>query len=63
MQGRIDRLVLGVGQFQHIGRLLEAGEGVGVGAEGQAEAFENAQHLVLGDVLGPVEGHMLHEVG
>ena len=63
VQAGVDGLVLGVRQLQHIGGLVEAGEGVGVGAEGQTQPFKNAHHLVLGHVLGAVEGHMLHEVG
>ena len=63
VQAGIDRLVLGVGQLQHIGGLVKAGEGVGVSAEGQTQALKDAQHLVFRHVLGAVEGHVLHEVG
>ncbi|MNJ36400.1 hypothetical protein D3C77_311860 [compost metagenome] len=62
-QRGVDGLVVGARQLQHIGGLVEAGEGVGVGAEGQAETFQNAQQFVLGHIGRAVEGHVLHEVG
>ena len=34
-----------------------------LGAEGQAQTFQNPQQFVLGHIGRAVEGHMLHEVG
>ena len=62
-EGSVDGLVVGAGQFQNIGGLVERGEGVGVGAKGQAQALQDAQQLILRDIGRAVEGHMLHEVG
>ena len=62
-QRGVDRLVVGARQLQRIGGLIEAGEGVGVGAEGQAKTLQNPQQLVLGHIGRAVEGHVLHEVG
>ena len=42
---------------------VEAGLGIGVGAEGEALPLEDAHHLAFGDIGGAVERHMLDEVG
>ncbi|MND78385.1 hypothetical protein D3C80_700990 [compost metagenome] len=62
-QRGVDRLVVGARQLQRIGGLVKAGEGVGVSAEGQAQAFQNTQQFVLGHIGRAVESHVLHEVG
>ena len=62
-QRGVERGVVGLGQVELVGGVVEAGAGVGVGAERQAEAFEGLNHLAPArHVLGTVEGHVLEEV-
>ena len=57
-----DGLVGGVGQVQLVHGLVERGEGVGVRAKGQAEAFQDRQQITLWNVRRAVEGHVFDEV-
>src|SRR3546814_2313757 len=50
-------------QVELVDRLVEAGRGVGVGAEGQPLAFEQLDHLALGHMSRSVERHMFEEMG
>ena len=59
LQRGVDRLRVGLRQVELVDGLVEAGLGVGVGAEGEAQAFEDLDHLALGHGLRAVEGHVL----
>ena len=48
--------------LEHVDGLVEAGVGVDVGAEAHAERLDERHELLLGKVLGAVEGHVLDEV-
>ena len=63
LQRQVDGLVIGLWQVELVGRLVEVGRGVGVGAEGQTAALEHLDHLALGDALAAVEGHVFEKVG
>ena len=49
--------------LQHVHRLVEAGVRVGVRPEARADGFQEAHELAGSEVLAPVEGHVLEEVG
>jgi hypothetical protein len=53
---------LSVGNRQHVDRLVEARVRVEVRAELHAHALEIVDQVVLGEVLGAVERHVLDEV-
>ena len=53
----------GFGEFEFVDGFFEGGVGVGVGAEGHAEALEEFDHFIGGVVSGAVEGHVFEEVG
>lgn len=59
----VDRLGVGSRHIQLVDGLREAGRGVGVGAERQAQTLQDLHHLAFLDLLRPVEGHVLEEVG
>ena len=62
-QGGVDPRLVGGGEVELVGGAVEAGRGIGVGAEGEPLPLEDPDHLALGDVGGAVERHMLDEVG
>ena len=47
---------------QHVDGLIEARIGVEVGPEAHADPFQVVDQLLLLEMLGPVERHVLHEV-
>lgn len=51
------------GDLEHVDRFVEAGEGVEVGPEAHADRLHEIDELLLGEVPGPVEGHVLDHVG
>ena len=63
LQRGVDGVFVGLRQVELVDGLVEVGGRVGVGAEGQAVAFQDLDHLALGHGLGAVEGHVLQEVG
>ena len=48
---------------EHIDGLLHAGGRVDIAAEGSADALQPVQNALVREVLGPVEAHMLEEMG
>ena len=60
--GRHDLVVVG-GDRELVDGLVVAREGVDVGAELGAEPAQHVDQLVLGELLGAVEEHVLDEVG
>ena len=48
---------------EHVLRLLETGGGIDVAAEFRADGTEVVEDALLGEVFGPVEAHVLQEVG
>ena len=55
--------VIGARQVQLVDGPIEAGRGVGIGAEGEPVALQQLDHFAFGHTLGAVEGHVLDEVG
>ncbi len=51
------------GDLKLVYRFVEAGVGVQVGPEPHPDGLDVVDELLLGEVAGPVEGHVLHEVG
>jgi hypothetical protein len=62
-QRGIEQGGIGAWQIEHVERLFEPGLRVGVRAERQAVAFEQADHLAFGNVGAAVEGHVFDEMG
>ena len=58
----LQRLRVGGGEFELVHGFVEAGVGVEVGPEPAAERFQVFDDFVLGEALGAVERHVLHEV-
>ncbi len=58
----VERLVV-VRHLELVHRLVERGVGVDVGPERRTEAAQHVDQLVLGELLGAVEQHVLDEVG
>ena len=63
LEGRVDDLRVVGRDLEHVDRLVEARVGVDVRAEAHADALEVVDQLLLLEVLGAVEGHVLDEVG
>jgi hypothetical protein len=62
-QRGVDGLVVGFRQVELVDRGVEAGLGVGVGAEGQAQPLQVLHHLAAGRHVGrTIESHVLEEV-
>ena len=61
-QRGVEQVGIGARQVEFVDRLVEAGGGVGVRAEGQPLALEQAHHLALGHISRAIEGHMLDEM-
>ncbi len=59
----VDHGGVALGQLEFVNGLVEGGVGVGVVPEAHPEALEVFDHLAGGEVLRPVEGHVLEEVG
>ncbi len=62
-QAGAHRIVVGLGQVQLVDRLFPRGGGVGVGAEGQAVALEDLDHLPRRHMGRAVEGHVFQKMG
>lgn len=52
-----------VGEIQHVDRFIEGCVGIGVGAEGDAEALHAGDEFVRGEVFRTIEDHVFEEVG
>ena len=62
-QRGIEQPRVGARQVQHIGGVLVGGEGVGVGAKGQAQPLQQAHHLARLHMGGALKRHVLDEMG
>ena len=57
-QRGIEQFLVIARQVEHVGDALEPGRGIGVRSEGQPLAFEQLDHLALGNARRAVEGHV-----
>ena len=62
-QGDVQALALRLGHIQHVDGLGLGGEGVGVRTKGQTLAFQDLDHVAIGNVGRTLEGHVFEKVG
>ena len=61
-QGRVEQIRIRARQVELVLRALHPGRCVGVRPEGEAQPFEQSDHLALGHIGRSVEGHVLDEM-
>ena len=62
-EGKIHRLILQVGQIEHVNRALQGGVGVGIAAKAEPQLLHGGDELAALEVAAAVEDHVLQEVG